>query len=144
VLIETNLKQLRKAKGLSQTALAEAAGTTLNMYGKLERGQRRLNTDWLMRLADVLGVKPDEIIAEIEPDGESDPGLPTPTVDALREMIAEHYRGVMKADMPDEMLGDLTERVFDSMSNWKDDPAAASDPQVARSVARQINRQFDR
>lgn len=140
---DTNLRQLREARGLSQSALAEKIGTTLNMYGKLERGTRRLNMDWLRKLADALGVGRDDIVAEIEAEDEAE-GYPHPTIEAVSAMISEHYQGVTGAPIPDEMLSDLAERVFDSIVNWKGDPAAARDPQVARSVARQINRRFDR
>jgi len=138
----TNLAQLRKRKGLSQTVLAEAIGTTLNMYGKLERGERRLNMDWLRKIAAALEVGIDEVVAEVEPEEEAGAILPDPTLEALQAMLAEHYLGVVGSSMPGEMLKDLAERVLDSVENWRDDPAAARDPQVARSVARQINRRF--
>lgn len=139
----TNLRQLREAKGLSQSALAEMIGTTLNMYGKLERGHRRMNMDWLQKLAAALGVGVDEIVANMEENVESGE-YPAPTLEAVSAMIAEHYKGVSGDPIAPEMLSDLAERVLDSIENWKGDPAAARDPQVARSVARQINRKFDR
>jgi len=137
---KTNLKQLRASRGVSQSALADSIGTTLNMYGKLERGERRLNMDWLRKLATALGVAITEIVAEVD-DGPGD-GLPTPSLDALRAALAEHYTAVIGTEMPDEMMNDLAERMLDSVENWRDDPAAARDAQVARSVARQINRKF--
>lgn len=141
---KTNLKALRTGKGLSQTDLADRIGTTLNMYGKLERGDRRLNMDWLRRIASALDVGIDAIVAEVEPDepASSQAGSPAPSFEAMKAMLSEHYRSVMNQDMAEEMLNDLAERVLDSVENWKDDPAAARDPQVARSVARQINRRF--
>jgi len=139
----TNLKQLRTQRGLSQTALAEMIGTTLNFYGKLERGDRRLNMDWLRRIATALNVSMNDIVAEIEDGTKPDDGLPVPTIEALREMVAEHYRGVTGAAIDPEMLGDLSERILRSVENWKDEPIAARDPQVARSVARQINLRYD-
>jgi len=139
----TNLRQLREQRNLSQTALADMIGTTLNMYGKLERGQRRMNMDWLTRLASSLDVRVEDIVAEVEPETAA-PGLPEPTLEALQAMLAEHYRGVFGEEMEPEMLSDLSERMLDSVENWKVDPVAAIDPQVAQSVARQINRLFDR
>lgn len=139
----TNLKQLRERRGLSQTALAEKMGTTLNFYGKLERGTRRLNMDWLARIAAALEVGMDEIVADIEDGSTSDDALPVPTIEALREMVAEHYKGVTGSVIDPEMLHDLSERILRSVENWKDEPIAARDPQVARSVARQINLRYD-
>lgn len=137
---KTNLKQLRARRGISQTVLADAIGTTLNMYGKLERGERRLNMDWLKKLAAALDVAMTEIVAEVDdrPAG----GIPSPSLDAIRAALAEHYTSVIGTDMPAEMMNDLAERMLDTVENWRGDPAAARDPQVARSVARQINRRY--
>ena len=62
-MLRNNIAMLRKEKGLSQTALAEAIGTTLPMMGKLERGERPLNSDWLEKIGEALGVEPYRIIA---------------------------------------------------------------------------------
>ena len=43
--------ELRKARGLSQIALAKLVGTTKNQLGKLERSERRLSDYWAQRLA---------------------------------------------------------------------------------------------
>lgn len=56
------LKKLRESKGLSQTALATAMGTTRSQYVKLERGERRLSQDWIERAATALGVSPAAIL----------------------------------------------------------------------------------
>lgn len=61
-----NISHYRKRAGLSQTVLAERIGTTLNMLGKLERGDRTLDTDWLERLGKALGVAPHELIASAQ------------------------------------------------------------------------------
>jgi phage repressor protein C with HTH and peptisase S24 domain len=53
---ENNIAALRKKRGLSQTALAERVGTTLNMLGKLERGERTLDQGWLQRIGKALDV----------------------------------------------------------------------------------------
>lgn len=37
------LKQLRKAKNLTQTEIAELANLSENYYGKLERGERNIS-----------------------------------------------------------------------------------------------------
>jgi len=57
-----NIAEIRKAAGLSQTDLAEAIGTTLNNLGKLERGDRRLNQDWINKIATALDVEPSMLI----------------------------------------------------------------------------------
>lgn len=56
------LKELRKAAGLSQEALADAAGTTAAQISRLENGQREITfgraDTWAERLARVLDVDP--------------------------------------------------------------------------------------
>ena len=59
---DNNISALRKERGLSQTQLAEKVGTTLNMMGKLERGDRTLDTRWIQRIAEALQVEPHQLI----------------------------------------------------------------------------------
>lgn len=53
---------LRRAKGMSQAKLADAAGTTRSQINRLERGDRRLSLDWMTRIARVLDVKMSELL----------------------------------------------------------------------------------
>ena len=68
--MSNNIAQIRKAAGMSQTDLADAIGTTLNNLGKLERGDRRLNQDWIVKISGALGVSPEAIIAASYDSGE--------------------------------------------------------------------------
>jgi transcriptional regulator with XRE-family HTH domain len=52
------IKTFRKAAGLTQAELAERCGTSRNMLLKIEGGSKRLNTDWLERIAHALDVAP--------------------------------------------------------------------------------------
>lgn len=61
--MSNNIAEIRKAANLSQSDLAEAIGTTLNNLGKLERGERRLNQDWINKIAGALGVTPEDVIS---------------------------------------------------------------------------------
>ena len=65
--ITVQISAVRKAQGLSQSELAERIGTTLSNVGKLERGDRRLNLDWLEKIGEALGVPPSALIAEAVP-----------------------------------------------------------------------------
>ncbi|MET0364260.1 MAG: S24 family peptidase [Sphingobium sp.] len=58
----------RKHRRLSQDEAADAIGTTKSMYGKLERGERTLDTDWLDKMARAFDCEPYQIIAA--PPGE--------------------------------------------------------------------------
>jgi phage repressor protein C with HTH and peptisase S24 domain len=61
-MLPNNIATLRKIRGLSQTALAESIGTSLNMLGKLERGDRKLTSTWISKIATVLEVAPHELL----------------------------------------------------------------------------------
>lgn len=61
--VENRVSFYRKLRGLSQTDLAEKVGTTLNMMGKLERGDRNLDTDWLAKIGKALKVEPYMLLA---------------------------------------------------------------------------------
>jgi phage repressor protein C with HTH and peptisase S24 domain len=56
------IRELRQQKGWTLLQLAEAAGTTHQQIHRLETGQRRLTTDWLMRLAKALECRPFELL----------------------------------------------------------------------------------
>lgn len=68
-----NIAQIRRSAGLTQTQLAQAIGTTLNNLGKLERGDRRLNQDWINKIASACGVGPDAVLVAKE---EGEPEVP--------------------------------------------------------------------
>ncbi|MBF0561611.1 MAG: helix-turn-helix transcriptional regulator [Alphaproteobacteria bacterium] len=61
------IKEFRVRAGLSMEALATRVNTTAPTINKLEKGHRRLNTEWMDRLAVALGCKPADLIAEASP-----------------------------------------------------------------------------
>lgn len=56
------LKDLRKAKGLTQAHLADKIGASQSDIARLENGSRRLTADWIRRIAAALEVQPAEIL----------------------------------------------------------------------------------
>jgi phage repressor protein C with HTH and peptisase S24 domain len=58
----TRLKELRERAGLSMQALAARAGTSAPQINKLEKGERRLTLDWMVRLSRGLGVDLAELL----------------------------------------------------------------------------------
>ena len=49
-----NIKNVRKQVGFTQSELADAVGITQGQIARLERGDRNLSTDLLLRIADAL------------------------------------------------------------------------------------------
>src|SRR5829696_8746264 len=60
------LRQLRREQALSQQELAKFAGTTQETISRLERGHNAARGHTIRKLAEVLGVKPKELIKEVE------------------------------------------------------------------------------
>ena len=54
VAVGARIRLLRKLKGLSQQALAEAAGVTFQQIQKYERGANRVSASMLARIAETL------------------------------------------------------------------------------------------
>ena len=60
------LRQLRREQALSQQELANFADTTQETISRLERGHNAARGHTIRKLAEVLGVKPKELIKEVE------------------------------------------------------------------------------
>lgn len=60
------LRELRRARGLSQEGLALEAGYDRSYVGELERGQKSPSLRAIFRLAHVVGVSPSALLAAVE------------------------------------------------------------------------------
>jgi transcriptional regulator with XRE-family HTH domain len=61
------VRDLRRARGLSQEQLAEIAGLHRTYVSSLERGQRNVGLDNILALAAALGVPPADLFTEQAP-----------------------------------------------------------------------------
>ena len=64
--MKTNLKQLRKSKGITQIALQMATGIEQALLSKYENGERVPPTETLIRLADFNNVSMDYIMCRTD------------------------------------------------------------------------------
>jgi phage repressor protein C with HTH and peptisase S24 domain len=62
-----HIRELRTAKGWSLQQLADASGTSKSQIDKLEKGERRLTVDWMVRLAKPLACDPRDLMADGQP-----------------------------------------------------------------------------
>lgn len=58
------VRELREKADLTQMALAEKAGLTLNYVGEVERGEKLASIETVVRLATALGVKGSALLAK--------------------------------------------------------------------------------
>lgn len=60
------IRQLRRARGISQEAFAASCGLHRTYIGGIERGERNVSFANLLRIADALGVRPAELLDRYE------------------------------------------------------------------------------
>lgn len=60
-IVQNNLKQLRKTRGIQQKFVAKSIGISANYYCQIENGHRVLPTKYLPKIRELLGVTLDEI-----------------------------------------------------------------------------------
>jgi phage repressor protein C with HTH and peptisase S24 domain len=60
--MKNRIRELRRGAGLTLQRLADLVGTTAQQINRLERGDRRLTTEWMERIAGGLEVHPAELI----------------------------------------------------------------------------------
>ena len=60
----SKLRQLRDARGYSQEELAERAGLHRNYVGGVERGERNVALENIVKLAKALAVKPGDLFSD--------------------------------------------------------------------------------
>lgn len=66
-----NLRRARQAKSLSQEALAHDADVDRTYISSLERGTYAASIDTVEKLANVLGIEPDELLRRTSARGKS-------------------------------------------------------------------------
>jgi len=62
LVVRQRIREFRIRRGLTQAELAEKVGTTAATVSRLETDAMTVSTDWLERLATVLGVHPADLI----------------------------------------------------------------------------------
>src|SRR3954454_5685218 len=81
VAVGARIRLLRKVRGLSQQALAEAAGVTFQQIQKYERGANRVSASMLSRIAGALDTPVAEMFGEA--------GSTSGAIDEVATLLAE-------------------------------------------------------
>lgn len=62
--LPNRIRQWREERGFTLEKLAEMVGTTNQQISRLERGERKLTTEWLERIAPHLRCKPSDLLRD--------------------------------------------------------------------------------
>lgn len=92
------LKEHRKAKGISATAMGEKLGIERESVYRLEREQWRVNTDKQAEYAAALGIEPEELWSA--PGTASLDAMIKFASDDLKEMAADIVRRLVEGKQP--------------------------------------------
>ena len=65
-LVGTRIRELRLARGISQEALADEAGIHRTYMGSVERGERNISLENIVKIARALRVAPSELLLTIK------------------------------------------------------------------------------
>lgn len=66
--VGANIRRLRKARGISQEALAHEAGMSMRYLAGVERGEENPSLVFLVKLSEALRVLPAELFENGSPD----------------------------------------------------------------------------
>ena len=65
-LVGMRIRELRSARGISQEALADEAGVHRTYMGSVERGERNISLENIVKIARALMVAPSELLLTIK------------------------------------------------------------------------------
>jgi phage repressor protein C with HTH and peptisase S24 domain len=63
-VMDNRIQELRKKQGMTLAQLAEKTASTPQQIGRLEKGERRLTTDWMEKIASALNVLPEDLMTD--------------------------------------------------------------------------------
>lgn len=97
--MKLRIREARIAAGLKQRDVAEKIGLSQPYFAQIERGERRLNTEFQIKISEALGVKPDDLVDFDAPNEADEEYLLT----VFRSLPPERRQGWMdmaKASFP--------------------------------------------
>ena len=73
--LKRNIERLREERKLTQEQVADRIGVVRNTYRNIEKGDTRLISDHLLKIADVLETTPEALIIGYQPDEHAQRGF---------------------------------------------------------------------
>lgn len=85
------VERMRRSRGLNQSQLAERAGTTAQQISRLERGERKLTMEWVVRLAAALECEPAELAGFAPPPDASEITRRLDEIESILLKLCHHF-----------------------------------------------------
>jgi transcriptional regulator with XRE-family HTH domain len=98
-LLGERIKQQRLNRGLTQEVLAENANVSVSFLGQIERGERKLSLETLVKIAGALGASLDFLVKNYIPDS-------NPELDELIYILRDQSPNDVR------MLTDIAKTIF--------------------------------
>ncbi len=123
--MQNRILELRKNHGMTLAQLAEKTGSTPQQIGRLEKGERRLTTDWMEKIAQALDVLPEDLMTSNHGERVVIPEIATNTMvgNATRKTnVAEGDNILSEWSLPKQLLAnqvgsDSTMRIIQVMGD---------------------------
>lgn len=106
-----DIRERREELGISQAALAEAAGTSQPQIDRLEKGQRKLTKEWAERLAPALKTTAQGLLFH-------NPDLTTAPILRVPLLTLVSAGSLTQVDMQDESVGEIAVAGLDPKGDW--------------------------
>lgn len=93
-LIQTQIRAVRKARGMTLAQVAAHLGTTPQSIQRIETGRMTVSLEWLYAIGDVLGIQPHLLLIPLD-------SLPVEEqfLDAMRAALKRSRRNTPKLDL---------------------------------------------
>ena len=122
--MQNRILELRKDRGLTLAQLAEKTASTPQQIGRLEKGERRLTTDWMEKIAHALGVLPEDLMTPNHGERVVIPEVSTHTIVGNKKQtdVAESDDVLSEWSLPKQLLAnqvgsDSTMRIIQVMGD---------------------------
>lgn len=107
--IGERLRQIRRAKRMSQSELGEALGVTYQQIQKYELGHSRMSVSTLLKAAEAFGISPADFYGSADPNTTSQSGSRSRKLDRYAaseegQAVLRAFAGIRRADIRHELI----------------------------------------
>mgnify|MGYP002785402276 CR=1 FL=1 len=113
--IYSKISEVRQAKGISVNTLAEKIGEDHQKVGRIERGQRSLTIDYLMKVSKALDTPLKDFVSDEPVCENNEPNEHAKTIDVLSEivMLMEENHSHFSQNLDPKKKGKLISKIYE-------------------------------